>query len=143
VSPEDIRLELLVEMDLDLGTSFVLQAYDDEDGVIDRAICEAEFVKITYGGDTSVGISAVFPIRTNEHVESEQSSDIADVEEFENWAPISDIQAVDFKQGNPRTSRGLELYATTGQHETGAVTQFRYGIRASVLQEGPSKRKSP
>ncbi|ANB14413.1 hypothetical protein AWJ20_2001 [Sugiyamaella lignohabitans] len=124
----------------DLGSSFVLQPYDDEGPTSD---INSDRLLITFGGDLCCGGSMVFNSVGMIYDDGEQADieEEGDVDIYDNWAPISDFKPINIQS----TSRGdsLELFACTGLHHQGAITQFRHGIRASVFLQGPSMTEAP
>lgn len=102
----NISVETVVNLDEDLGSTFILEETDDS-------------YILGYGGNASDGKLLEVTAVNEEQPESYAMETIAS---FPNWAPASDLEIV-----------GGDIYVASGLNATGAITQLKPGSRASTL----------
>jgi hypothetical protein len=132
-STRELVIEPLVEVKLDLGSTFVLQPYDRDTGVIECPVVDSPTLLVTYGGDLSQGGSFITDISLEEDDENDETEYLEANELFDNWAPLNDFQVI---ANRSSCFSGIDLYACTGQNKTGALCHLSYGIKATMFQEG-------
>ncbi|KAK9446439.1 mono-functional DNA-alkylating methyl methanesulfonate N-term-domain-containing protein [Limtongia smithiae] len=111
----DIAMQPYTHVYGDIGTGFTV--FEGDDALPDLVIV---------GGEMKSG--GVYEVQWSTH---QENLDMNLLVHFENWAPIHDFQVL-------HTTNALRdrLFISSGCIGNGAISQFRYGVKASVLSHG-------
>lgn len=131
VSGAKLMIKLFCRVGRDLGNSVVMQSASETGDILyDTPIEDGPLVLLTYGGDDSCGGCVLLSIDPEDPTKVQAQPE----ETYGNWSPLCDIAVVSKKGGRP------QLFGCNGFESSGAFSQFRYGIKASIFMHGPPMR---
>lgn len=133
VHNDSVKYSLFASLKKPLGTTFVLQSFDPNEGVIEEIVAESDFIRIVYGGDTIATKAMIFSAELDENdcpVFLEFECDFRDESIL---SPVTDIHLV-----NHKDSRKIaKVYCCSGNSPEGAICRITSGYKGSVFLEGP------
>lgn len=133
VHNDSVKHSLFASLKKNLGTSFVLQSFDPNDGIVDVTVADSDYIRVVYGGDTVATKAMIFSTELDENdrpIFLEFESDSCDESIL---SPITDIHLVTHKDSRKIS----KIYCCSGNSPDGALCRITSGYKGSVFLEGP------